>query len=332
MRKYVALMLVIVFIGVLAAGRIGVSQETEEELDLAEANVTDVEYSRSGTEGEYRFSVTLYHDDSGEPGYANWWQVETLDGKQLGRRDLLHAHGTREFTRSKIIQVPEENRYVVIRGHDETHGYGGRAAIVDLNSDKTEFTDQGSESEDLSGYVQAEGVKMTSYSNEEFGFKVSYPKSWKKVFPKEEESGEPKDHREVFFLASSGGDPGEVISISVVVNEVNQTVTIDEFEQYVKLSNKLFPPGFENIYRGELAGLPAVVGESTQVDYVSKNEAKNGTEQTWEKITRKVKMIGLIHKRELYRVSVKANLNDFEEADNQYFERMLDSFELNSAG
>jgi len=43
--------------------------------------------------GDVRFEVTLYHDD-GEHGYANWWQVESLDGERLGRRDLLHAHGT----------------------------------------------------------------------------------------------------------------------------------------------------------------------------------------------------------------------------------------------
>lgn len=330
MRKYVAFMLVIVFIGVLAAGGIGVSQETGEELDLVEANVTGVDYSRTETDGAYRFSVTLYHDDSGEDGYANWWQVETLNGEQLGRRELLHAHGTREFTRSETIQIPEGNQYVVVRGHDETHGYGGRAFIVDIDSDEREPVNQGSEPENFSGYARAEGIEMTSYSNEEFGFKISYPKSWEKVFPKEGKNGEPKDHREVLFQASSKGDLRETTSVSVVANEVNQPATIDEFEQYVKLSNKLFPPGFENMYRGELAGLPAVVAESTRVDYVSKTEAKNGTEQTREKISRKTKMIGLIHEGNLYRVSVSANSKGFEEANEEYFESILDSFELNS--
>jgi hypothetical protein len=32
---------------------------------------------------------------------------------------------------------------VVVRGHDETHGYGGRAALVNLDGDATRFVEQG---------------------------------------------------------------------------------------------------------------------------------------------------------------------------------------------
>ena len=74
--------------------------------------------------------MTLIHDDDGEDGYANWWQVETPDGDRLGRRDLAHAHGTREFTRSETVDVPGSADCVVVRGHDRTHGYGGQAALV----------------------------------------------------------------------------------------------------------------------------------------------------------------------------------------------------------
>ena len=48
-------------------------------LDLREANVTGVAVTNSGGQ-DYRFDVTLYHDDDGEDGYADWWQVETLAG------------------------------------------------------------------------------------------------------------------------------------------------------------------------------------------------------------------------------------------------------------
>ncbi|PSP95181.1 hypothetical protein BRC91_03050, partial [Halobacteriales archaeon QS_4_62_28] len=51
------------------------------ELDLQEANVVGVEVAAE--DSQHRFDVTLYHDDDGEDGYANWWQVETLDGEQL---------------------------------------------------------------------------------------------------------------------------------------------------------------------------------------------------------------------------------------------------------
>jgi hypothetical protein len=113
-------------------------------LDLREANVTAVTVSETGDDDDdVRFDVTLHHDDDGEDGYANWWQVETRTGERLGRRDLLHAHGTREFTRSATVTVPSEVACVVVRGHDQTHGYGGRAMLVDPRSGATRAVDQG---------------------------------------------------------------------------------------------------------------------------------------------------------------------------------------------
>jgi hypothetical protein len=122
---------------------------SETELDLREANVTDVRFEERGG-GQYRFDVTLIHDDAGEDGYANWWQVETLDGTQLGRRTLLHAHGTREFTRSETIEIPDGVSRVVVRAHDQTHGYGGQAAIVTLRDGSVEFVMQGEERRNFS--------------------------------------------------------------------------------------------------------------------------------------------------------------------------------------
>jgi hypothetical protein len=116
-----------------------------EDLDLREANVSDVTLDSQGG-GDVRFSVTLVHDDDGEDGYANWWAVETRDGEELGRRDLAHAHGTREFTRSETVSVPGEVDCVVVRGHDQTHEYGGQAAVVSMASGATRFATQGSES------------------------------------------------------------------------------------------------------------------------------------------------------------------------------------------
>jgi len=118
------------------------------ELDLREANVTGVAVSGSG--GEYRFDVTLFHDDEGEEGFANWWQVETLDGERLGRRELLHAHGTREFTRSDTFELPDVD-CVVVRGHDQTHGYGGRAMLVTVATGATRAVRQGPEPRSFAG-------------------------------------------------------------------------------------------------------------------------------------------------------------------------------------
>jgi len=122
---------------------------TTPDLDLREANVVGVEVE--GGDGTYRFDVTLYHDDDGEDGYANWWQVESLAGDQLGRRTLLHAHSTAPFTRSETIEVPAGTTCVVVRGHDQTHGYGGQAMLVTLESGATVPVRQGSDQQSVSG-------------------------------------------------------------------------------------------------------------------------------------------------------------------------------------
>ena len=120
-----------------------------DELDLREANVVAVAVGPAA--GGHRFDVTLHHDDDGEEGYANWWQVETLDGERLGRRDLAHPHGTREFTRSATVSVPDGTTCVVVRGHDRTHGYGGRVIIVNVATGATTAVRQGPEREPMDG-------------------------------------------------------------------------------------------------------------------------------------------------------------------------------------
>jgi hypothetical protein len=105
-----------------------------EELDLREANVLDVAFQQLDN-GQYRFDVTLLHDDEGEaPDFADWWQVEDPEGNLLGRRVLTHSHGNVPFTRSVTISVPESITLVIVRGHDMRHGYGGRAMRVDLRT------------------------------------------------------------------------------------------------------------------------------------------------------------------------------------------------------
>ena len=143
----VALLLAVI---VTAAAQTGAGESSSAELDLREANVTGVELESIGG-GSYRFDVTLYHDDAGEDGYANWWQVETPTGEMLGRRELLHAHGTREFTRSETIEIPADVTRVVVRGHDQSHAYGGQAAIVNLETREMRMVRQGPEPQSFAG-------------------------------------------------------------------------------------------------------------------------------------------------------------------------------------
>ena len=119
-----------------------------DTLDLREANVVGVTVDDSGSATD--FAVELHHDDDGEDGYANWWQVETLDGTQLGRRELTHPHDEQPFERSKTIEIPDNVTCIVVRGHDQTHDYGGRAVVVNLDSGEQNTIRQGSTQHALS--------------------------------------------------------------------------------------------------------------------------------------------------------------------------------------
>ena len=117
------------------------TQSDDATLDLREANVVGVDVTAESD--RYTFDVTLHHDDEGEDGYANWWQVERPDGTRLGRRELLHPHAQQPFTRSDSYDLPANVSCVVVRGHDETHGYGGHAMLVDPSSGATRSVAQG---------------------------------------------------------------------------------------------------------------------------------------------------------------------------------------------
>ncbi|SFG34313.1 hypothetical protein SAMN04488063_1744 [Halopelagius inordinatus] len=131
--------------GTVTDGTATATGTPEREFDLREANVVAVEWRVMN--GVHRFDVTLYHDDDGEAGYADWWQIETTDGTVLVRRDLLHSHGTREFTRSENVRVPDGVTCLVVRGHDQTHGFGGQAMVVNLETEETTPVRQGSEAD-----------------------------------------------------------------------------------------------------------------------------------------------------------------------------------------
>ncbi|MFB6169084.1 MAG: hypothetical protein ABEJ43_09595 [Haloferacaceae archaeon] len=113
---------------------------TTTALDLREADVLAV--GVGGQSGGRRLSVTLRYDDEGEDEYANWWAVEALDGAEPGRREPLHARGTAPFTRSATVETGTR-ACVVVRGHDQSHGYGGQAALVTLDSGQVRFVRRG---------------------------------------------------------------------------------------------------------------------------------------------------------------------------------------------
>lgn len=98
-----------------------------------EADVVGAEAARE-SDGTWRFRVTVRHADAGWDHYADRWQVETLEGRVLGTRVLLHPHEAEQpFTRALGgVVVPEGVDEVIIRAHDSVHGDGGEVFRLKL--------------------------------------------------------------------------------------------------------------------------------------------------------------------------------------------------------
>ncbi|OGL14146.1 MAG: hypothetical protein A3F92_00750 [Candidatus Rokubacteria bacterium RIFCSPLOWO2_12_FULL_71_22] len=96
------------------------------------ADVVAVQATRE-RDDVWTFSVTVRHDDRDPDHWADWWRVRTADGRELGRRVLLHSHVDEQpFTRDARIRVPRDVRIVFVEAHDRVHGLGGAAVRVDL--------------------------------------------------------------------------------------------------------------------------------------------------------------------------------------------------------
>ncbi len=120
LRWVISTLSLIVLVGSVSQGWAGkadvVAVEATEELD-----------------GAWSFAVTVRHADQDPDHWADWWRVRTPDGKEVGRRVLLHSHTDEQpFTREARIGVPRDVRVVVVEAHDKVHGLGGKTVTVDL--------------------------------------------------------------------------------------------------------------------------------------------------------------------------------------------------------
>ena len=98
----------------------------------SDADVLAVEISKSGS--NYRFDVTVRHDDAGWDHYANSWEVVGPDGTVYAKRILAHPHVDEQpFTRSlgKIV-IPEGVKDVTVRAGDNIDGIGGKTMQIKL--------------------------------------------------------------------------------------------------------------------------------------------------------------------------------------------------------
>ncbi|MEM6463372.1 MAG: hypothetical protein AAF724_15805 [Pseudomonadota bacterium] len=98
-----------------------------------EVEVVGVEAERQSN-GTWRFSVTLLHDDEGWDHYADRWDVVGPDGTVYGERVLAHPHVNEQpFTRSLSgVSIPDDVKTVTVRGNDSVHGLGGKEMEVSL--------------------------------------------------------------------------------------------------------------------------------------------------------------------------------------------------------
>ena len=104
-----------------------------ENLTAGEADVLKVNVRKS-SDGNYSFSVTVRHQDTGWNHYANKWDIVGPDGTVYGTRVLLHPHeGEQPFTRGLSgVKIPSNIRSVTVRAHDLVHKYGGKTFDVEL--------------------------------------------------------------------------------------------------------------------------------------------------------------------------------------------------------
>lgn len=94
--------------------------------------VVDVSIKAQG-ENQYRFDVTLRHEDTGWEHYANRWEILDLEGNVLATRTLHHPHVNEQpFTRSLSATLPSDIKSVILRGHDSVHKYGIKEMKVTL--------------------------------------------------------------------------------------------------------------------------------------------------------------------------------------------------------
>jgi hypothetical protein len=121
---------------VAAVEEVNLDMVADFNSDLKYAQVTEVKATLEQS-GSWRFDVTVRHDDEGWGHYADLWEVVDPESSVLyGKRVLLHPHDAEQpFTRSQSgIEIPEGVSGLLIRARCTTHGFDGRAILVDLTA------------------------------------------------------------------------------------------------------------------------------------------------------------------------------------------------------
>lgn len=126
---------------------------TGQAADPYEANIEGVDYESENR--NFTFWVTIYdeNDETGE-SYPVWWQVETSDGTVLGQHQLVDPEQPRDQSENTFY-IPEDVRYLTVRGYDNTYGYGGATVTIDLVGQ--DFQQEENVDDDEGGAIPTDG-------------------------------------------------------------------------------------------------------------------------------------------------------------------------------
>lgn len=81
----------------------------------------------------WQFNVTLSSPYDSPQRYADAWRVLDGQGNELGIRILGHHHANEQpFTRSHVIELPENTTSVFVEGRDQANGWSGQRFEFEL--------------------------------------------------------------------------------------------------------------------------------------------------------------------------------------------------------
>ena len=81
----------------------------------------------------WQFNVTLSSPYDSPQRYADAWRVLDDQGNELGIRILGHHHASEQpFTRSQVIELPENTTSVFVEGRDQANGWSGQRFEYEL--------------------------------------------------------------------------------------------------------------------------------------------------------------------------------------------------------
>lgn len=108
------------------------AKDAASNADQKHPDILDAELS--GSDGEYRISVTVSSPYDSPERYADGWRVLDEDGNVLAEHELGHDHANEQpFTRSRgPFEIPDNVNEVTVEGHDQEHGYGGATVTIEV--------------------------------------------------------------------------------------------------------------------------------------------------------------------------------------------------------